>query len=304
METDSVIFPCFLQCVAIEQEGSLLVERLAVKGEIMHELAGSPLPEIFVSEPEVLSHHCGMELVASFPLPGLGWQSHDRGYTDLLEEEHAGRTTSEKSFALEIVNRSEHENEIVVMASGEARGKIRLFFVHVKPGMMSRIGLDPLGAYDDLHLISWQAFDAFMVAEGPDLQQERVPIPVRIPGKLTHAGERYASYCQERYTHQRFSGSYLFGYFEKVTRGMNAGSLCLHVFWPNHGQLMHVRYLCKTEASRRNEGPLISTEILADRIRRQTAHLTEPDEMTVLLVSDLGRRALGTKEYIVLGDPL
>ena len=263
-----------------------MIEKLEVKGEAMPEIMGACSSEIFVGDPEVSVPPGGMEHIASVSLPGQCWHLINRRFSDLPGDVPPIASAAGLRLEIEISNRTDCESEIVIMANSEARNRVRLFIVQVPPDMVYRINLEPLRQYDDLHLVSWQAFDAALVMEHPDDGRQRIPLSVRSPVEGNGCASSYASYCQERYTYKRFSGSYLFGYFEKTLNGREAGMVCLHVLWPNHGELLHVRYLCDAGIEARGAHPLRSLE-LPEPMRSAFGDLAEKDEMAVVLISDM-----------------
>ncbi|MDJ0841736.1 MAG: hypothetical protein QNK37_34855 [Acidobacteriota bacterium] len=289
MEKDSVFFPCFLQCTAVEQEDNVLIEKFEVKGEELPDIAGNHFPQVFVNSPGFIEPGGGMEYTASVTLPGQCWhlRQHrlDNMFTfDGLVSAPAGDIRQE----LVLTNRADSDNNVVVIATGDACSRVRNLFVTVPAHETYRICLDPLWDYDDLHMISWLPFDAVLEIDTGLAHHDTVPIRVYEPGVQSAQKQTLAAYCQERSVYKRFSGSYLFGYFERPIFGEHAGDMVLHVFWPNHGELLHTTYLTGQMASSLT-GSRISKQMMRDDVstgKRKQGPYEEP-EMKILLVSDM-----------------
>ena len=281
----SVFYPCFLQCTAIEQEDNVLVEKLEVKGEILEEF-DEPLPSVFINGQEIRSSE-GLEYTASVALPGQCWHLHRHKDEWLYScDGMVIPHIEELGLDLKLVNHSEFDSEIVVMATGDTNGRVRNFFVRIPANETYTVCLDPLRDYDDLHLISWQPFDASLETDN-GTSKESVPITVQSPQQVCDNRGKYVSYCQERYVYKRFSGSYLFGYFEHVIGTERKGEFSLHIFWPNHGEILHTRYQ-GVVPSRKRPPVRVAPEILANWFGEDApGYPAEEEEPTIYLVSDM-----------------
>ena len=291
----SIFFPCFIQCVAVEQEGKVLIEKFEVKGEMLDEFPGGPLPTVFIGGQSAWSPCEGMEYIASVPLPGQCWHIH-QGQEDRLST-LSGLLSPVEEFGLDLklTNQSQYDNEIVVMATGDTNGQVRNFFVRVPANETYSVCLDPLRDYDDLHLISWQPFDASLEIDDGSSNKELMSITVQAPKLHRYNHQKYTDYCQERFTYKRFSGSYLFGYFERVVAGEHLGEVSLHLFWPNHGEILHARYLCGENLEQRSP-VMVSPEALETWFGAPPTFLPGEVEPTVYLVSDMSGSSFFTEE--------
>ena len=188
---------------------------------------------------------------------------------------------------LVLTNRSDSENEVVVMATGDTNGRIRNLFVTLPPNETYRVCLDPLWDYDDLHMISWLPFDAVLEVDTGAAHRETLPIVVNQPGSHLGQPDKYAAWCQERSVYRRLEGNYLFGYFERAIMGKHEGELLLHMFWPNHGELLHTVNVAVSATNRLDLPRVRVSEQMLKGYEQQENRPFEEPEMTIMLVSDL-----------------
>jgi hypothetical protein len=122
----SVFFPCFIQCIAVEQEDNVFIEKFEIKGEIL-DFPGGPLPTVFIGGQSAWSPCEGMEYIASVPLPGQCWHIH-KGVGDRLSTLNGLlRPAEEFGLDLKVTNQSNYDNEIIVMATGDTNPGSQFF---------------------------------------------------------------------------------------------------------------------------------------------------------------------------------
>lgn len=232
-----------MHCTAVEREDDVLIEKLQVKGERIPEIADAAFPRVFTSA-TTPDQHSGsrMEYTASLVLPGFYRRSKQKsglGSNGIRPTEPLGGR-----LLLRLTNRSDYTNEIVVMAADDLTGKVRNFFIAIPPRQNYTAALESILDCDELYIISWQEFDAAYMYQGLGNSDQFTSLPVQPPGLLRERQRAISAYYRERDSTKRFSGNYLFGYFEQAVRGDDGYDMSLHIFWPHHGELLHISYGC------------------------------------------------------------